>query len=82
MANASREPIFYVGGNKGGSGKSCFAAMLMDNFLAQSLGDPEPRAYKKEDGKGNVGSVAGGSSLGSDWDDDFEMDDSNAGYKG
>jgi hypothetical protein len=39
-------------------------------------------ADKKEDGKGNVGSVASGSSLGSDWDDDFEMDDSNAGYKG
>jgi len=38
-------------------------------------------ADKKDDGKGNAGSAAGGSSLGSAWDDDFEMDDSSASYK-
>lgn len=38
-------------------------------------------ADKKDDGKGNAGSAAGGGSLGSAWDDDFEMDDSSASYK-
>ena len=39
-------------------------------------------ADKKDDGKGNAGSAAGGSYFGSNWDDDFEMDDSSASYKG